>query len=171
MSISLGGCSLFHHHGASAAVAPPPPTCPTVGIVPQLAQASQFAGVGSGYSSVSYTASLSGLASHCTFEDEGISIDATFKLMAQQGPQAQGGTLDFPYFIAIIDPAGTVLDKTVFDAPLTLKADQARIGSRETFHDYIPLDDKTAAGAYSVAIGFQLDPRQVEFNRESGVGD
>ncbi len=141
-----------------------------VAIVPQLAQASQFGDNGSGYSDVAYTASLSGIASHCTFEGHGISIDANFRLMAQQGPLGHGGTLDFPYFVAIVDPAGTVLAKSVFSTPLTLTPTQARIGSKESVHDYIPLEDKTAAGDYSVVIGFQLDDRQVQFNRDSGVG-
>jgi hypothetical protein len=168
--LSLGGCSWFHHQPETAKADPVPPTCPTVAIVPQLAQASKFDGDGSGYSALSYTASLSGLTSHCTFQDSGIAIDATFKLMAQQGPKGQGGTVDFPYFVAVLDPAGTVLQKSLFPAPLTLTAQQARIGSKESFHDFIPLADQSAAGAYAVVIGFQLDPRQVQFNRSTGVG-
>ena len=142
-----------------------------VAILPQLAQASQFQGSGAGYSDVTYTASLGGVASHCSFERHGILVDASFKLMAQQGPRGQGGTVDFPYFVAILDPAGTVLTKSEFSAPLSLTPLQARTGSEENLHEYIPLEDKTASGGYSVVIGFQLDDRQTGFNRSTGVGN
>ena len=168
LSLSLGGCSWFHH---KAATAEPPPSCPVVAVLPQLAQASQFLGSGTGYSDVTYTASLSGVSSRCSFERHGILVDASFKLMAQQGPRGQGGTVDFPYFVAILDPAGTVLTKTEFSAPLSLTPLQARTGSKESLHDYVPLDDKAAAGGYSVVIGFQLDDRQIGFNRSTGVGN
>jgi hypothetical protein len=171
MTLGLGGCSWFHHGDKSAKTAPPPPVCPLVAIVPQLAQASQFDGPATGYSSLTYTASLSSLTSKCSFEKHGISIDATFTLTVQQGPKGTGGTLDFPYFVAILDPAGSVLDRAEFSTPLTLDANRIRLGSKEAVHEYIPLDDKTAAGSYGVAIGFQLDQRQVDFNRTTGVGD
>ncbi len=174
LSGSLGGCSWFHHKGkadSAKAEAPATPTCPLVAIVPQLAQASQFDGAASGYSNVTYTASLSALNSHCELHKQGVTIDATLKLTLQQGPKGKGGTFDFPYFVAILDPAGTVLTKSIFSSPLSPNDRQPRIGSKEAIHEFIPLTDPIASGTYSVVIGFQLDDRQTEFNRSSGVGE
>ncbi len=174
LSVSLGGCSWFHHKGKADSAkteAPATPTCPLTGIVPQLAQASQFDGAATGYSNVTYTASLSALTSHCAMNKQGVTIDATLKLTLQQGPKGKGGTFDFPYFVAILDPAGTIVAKSIFSSPLSPNERQPRIGSKEAIHEFIPLADPMASGSYSVVIGFQLDDRQIAFNRSSGIGE
>lgn len=173
LSLSLGGCSWFHHkHKDEAKVAPPAtPSCPLTAIIPQLAQASQFDGDGTGYSNVTYTASLSALTSHCKLVKDGVAVDATLKLTLQQGPKGKGGTFDFPYFVAIVNSAGAVVAKAEFSTPLSPNDRQPRIGSKETIHEFIPLADPLDSGSYSVVIGFQLDDRQVAFNRNSGVGE
>jgi hypothetical protein len=174
LAVSLGGCSWFHHKGKddSAKAGPPPtPSCPLVAIVPSLAQASQFDGAATGYSNVTYTASLSALDSHCELHKQGVAVDATLKLTLQQGPKGKGGTFDFPYFVAILDSSGAVLAKSIFSSPLSPNERQPRIGSKEAIHEFIPLSDPMASGSYSVVIGFQLDDRQTAFNRSAGVGE
>lgn len=174
LSGSLGGCSWFHHKGkadSAKAEAPPTPSCPQVAIVPQLAQASEFDGAATGYSNVTYTASLSALSSSCALYKQGVAVDATLKLTLQQGPKGKGGTFDFPYFVAILDSAGNVLAKSIFSSPLSPNERQLRIGSKEAIHEFIPLSDPMASGSYSVVIGFQLDDRQTAFNRSTGVGE
>lgn len=171
---SLGGCSWFHHKDKADSAkteAPATPSCPLTAIVPQLAQASQFEGAATGYSDVTYTASLSALTSRCALHKEGVTVDATLKLTLQQGPKGKGGTFDFPYFVAILDRSGSVLAKSIFSSPLSPNGRQPRIGSKEAIHEFIPLTDPMASGSYSVVIGFQLDERQIAFNRSSGIGD
>jgi hypothetical protein len=154
----LSSCSWFHGTYDDG-------KCPVVAIPDDLARVSHFQGQGTDFANLTVAARLSDIKGGCTFDKDGVSLDMTVSLVAQSGPAMTDRNADFAYFVAILDPAGKIVAKRVFPAPIAFPEGQTRRGSIETIDERIPLKDYHEAGNYRVEIGFQLSEEELSFNR------
>ena len=155
---ALSGCSWFRGTYADA-------KCPVVGIPDDLARVSHFQGQGTDFANLAVQARLSDAQGDCVFDKTGMSVTMNVSLVAQTGPAMTGQTADFAYFVAILDPNGTIIAKKVFPAPITFTEGQKRRGSVETIDQRIPLADFHQGGKYRIEIGFQLSEEELSYNR------
>ncbi|HEV2676587.1 MAG TPA: hypothetical protein VGV37_18825 [Aliidongia sp.] len=155
---ALSGCSWFKGTYDDG-------KCPVVGIPDDLATVSHFRGQGTDFASLAVSARLSDLKGDCSFDKEGITVSMNVSLVAHAGPAMTDRNADFAYFVAILDPAGTIVAKKVFPAPIAFAAGQQSRGSVETIDQRIPLKDYHQAGKYRVEVGFQLSQEELSYNR------
>lgn len=89
-----------------------------------------------------------------------------FDARAQFGPALSDNTIRYPYFVAVLDPAGKVLSKTVREGEAKFKSGGTltRFGMEYDDIKFTVPEGKDGLG-YEILIGFQLTREQVEFNR------
>jgi len=155
---ALSGCSWFSGKYDDA-------KCPVVAIPDDLARVSHFQGQGTDFANLAVSARLSDIKGGCDFNKEGVTVDMSVSLVAQAGPAMTDRNADFAYFVAILDPTGTIVAKKVFPAPVAFPEGQQRRGSIETITQHIPLKDYHQAAKYRVEVGFQLSQEELSYNR------
>lgn len=155
-----------------AAMPNAPGACPTVGIVEDLRSMTMFADNETpdpkailGY------AKIEDFDGGCTFENGVSTIDLDVMFAGRLGGAAarQGRGIEpsvaFPYFIAVADETGTILNKEVFAVALRFREGMDSTHQAEHLRPRIPLPNPALAHRYQVLIGFQLNRAQLNFNR------
>lgn len=145
--------------------------CPQVGIVEDLRSMTLFEnnekpepqGI-MGY------AKLEDFSGGCGFENGQVVIDLDVMFAGRIGPRAMQGrtkepSIAFPYFIAISDNQGNILNKEVFAVALQFRDGMESTHKVEHLKPHIPINNPATAGQYQVLIGFQLNRQQLNFNR------
>lgn len=80
--------------------------------------------------------------------------------------------ITFPYFISVSDPSGLAMDKDIEATALKFKPMIDTLDHVEEITYFIPMDDVSQAPQYEVTVGFQLNRKELEYNRSQGkIGD
>lgn len=146
--------------------------CPSVGIVEDLRSMTLFADNENpdGNNVLGY-AKIEDFDGGCSFEN-GVSVidlDVMFSGRLGDATTRKGrGTepsVAFPYFIAVSDENGNILNKEVFAVALRFREGMDSTHQAEHLRPRIPLPDAALASRYQVLIGFQLNRQQLNFNR------
>ena len=158
LGLALGGCSWVSGQYSDV-------KCPGAGAVSGIDTVARFDGRGTAYVDLADRATLSGVTSDCSIDSSGASVTVTLSTLAELGPMAPGRTVDFPYFVAVIDAHDKVVAKRVFQNTITFKPNENRAGTRDTVTERIPLADPKQADRYHVVVGLQLTQEELAFNR------
>lgn len=143
--------------------------CPTTGILEEASLMRVFAsGAAAAPAGVAYDLEfMRALLLECELNDkQEMTAKIRFEARAQPGPARAENTIRYPYFIALLDPNGKILDKKVLEGEAKFKSGDTQIRFAEEY-DKIKFDvpeGKDGQG-YEILIGFQLTREQVEFNR------
>ncbi|MER2520961.1 MAG: hypothetical protein ABTQ34_09840 [Bdellovibrionales bacterium] len=93
----------------------------------------------------------------CTYGKRG--VDAKFKLsmVGARGPLLDGLKASFPYFVAVVDPSGRVIEKLAYSAEIGFSSEKRAMDHDEALRVHIPLElkDRASGAAYQVLMGFQ----------------
>jgi hypothetical protein len=119
-------------------------------------------------SAVGWTGEIEGIRSTCAYKGaEPIQVQAAIKFGLGRGPQAQGGSKDYRYWVAVTLRNQTVINKQYFDIVGEFKPGQDRITVVDTLKGItIPRADSTVSGAsFEVLVGFDVTPEMADFNR------
>lgn len=174
-ALVLGGCETADMFGPGDAALP----CPGVRLLADAGAFSRLAdgsapGAGADPAEVAFEARIAGFEALCEYADSddpagGMTLAVTVFLAAERDPAiaaaAAGGPV--PWFVAAVAPDGTVASKQVFAAGFAFEEPDGGIASAEPAE----VDVRFPAGAarapweYDIAVGFQLDPAQLEFQR------
>jgi hypothetical protein len=145
------------------------PDCPRLAIPDDVGRMTKFReGPGRDLTDVAYTARLAKADGFCTAEKSSVKVEMTVQLVVERGPASDGAPVDLQYFVAVTDPARRVLAKEVFPARIAFEGSQRVSGSNEEIEERIPIPRGTDPGTYSIIVGFQLTPEEVEYNRRRG---
>jgi hypothetical protein len=145
------------------------PDCPRLAIPDDVGRMTRFReGPGRDLTDVAYTARLAKADGFCTTEKSGVKVEMTVQLVVERGPASTGAPVDLQYFVAVTDPARRVLAKEVFPAQIAFEGNQRVSGSSEEIEERIPIPRGADPGSYSIIVGFQLTPEEVEYNRRRG---
>ena len=142
--------------------------CPRVAIVADAAEVVEFRpGPGRDLTDVVSRGFMGELAGACEYDgDEGtVTVEVQLPIVGERGPAATGGEAAFTYFVAVTDPASTILAKELFDTSVAFAEGQTRAGTVEELEQVIPLANPAQGVNYQILIGFQLTPEQLDFNR------
>lgn len=154
----LAGC------GASSGPAQPPP-CPRVAILQDAADLARFQpGGGTDITDMVVEARMIGVSGGCQARRGG-TVEVTIRvgIEATRGPRATGRAEQLPYFIAVTDAAGRVVDKAEFAVSVEFPANVSR--RRGSDEQRLVIPSGTNPADLRVDIGFQLTPDQVALNR------
>jgi hypothetical protein len=118
---------------------------------------------------VGYTGEIQGISAGCQYKDDQpiqMAMEILFEL--GKGPQAEGASKTYRYWVAVTDRNREVIAKQSFDLPVSFKPGQDRVYQTEKISQIvIPRANMTTSGAnFEVLVGFEVTPQMAEFNRE-----
>lgn len=154
--------------GSSSGPAQPPP-CPHVAILQDAADLARFQpGGGTDITDMVIEARMIGVAGGCQARRGG-AVDVVIRIgiEATRGPRASTRAEQLPYFIAVTDAQGRVVDKAEFAVSIEFPANISRRRGSDEQRIVIPSGMNPAD--LRVDIGFQLTPDQVALNRRRAV--
>ncbi|HMR30883.1 MAG TPA: hypothetical protein PKA13_24940 [Geminicoccaceae bacterium] len=145
--------------GCSGSEPRPAVSCPAPGIVAGLETTTAFRnGTSSGAESdLLYAVAMQNIDGGCTYGGDGMVIQLSVDLVVEPGPAFTGGQVSIPWFVAVADPAGTIIDKQTFAASVELAAGAVRGGTRESIEQRYAGVDATAGAGYRLYLGLEID--------------
>ncbi|HTN41485.1 MAG TPA: Tat pathway signal sequence domain protein [Asticcacaulis sp.] len=143
--------------------------CPYVKVLYDAARYHQFKNDVQTTAAAMWTGEINGIQSECAYTGTDpiqVGMDVSFSL--GRGPQAEGQTNVYHYWIAVTERDKTVLAKQEFELPVTFAEGQQKVDVNTRLEGiYIPRKDITVSGSnFEVLIGFDVTPQMAEFNRE-----
>lgn len=161
----LGGCSVFQNT--------PQLPCPRVSVLQDASLATQFRpGGGRDLTDVAYEAEISQQAMGCAYErnQSAVTVTTAVRVVATRGPALQGNDVNLVYFVAVVDKEQNIVGRERFATQLTFSQGQRRAGAAEEIEQVIPIRSGGRGFDYEVLVGFELQPDQLQFNRERDSG-
>ncbi|MFT4075191.1 MAG: Tat pathway signal sequence domain protein [Asticcacaulis sp.] len=143
--------------------------CPYVKVLYDAARYHEFKNNVETTSAAMWTGEINGIHSECAYTGTNpiqVGMDISFSL--GRGPQAEGLSNTYHYWIAVTERDKTVLAKQEFELPVTFAEGQDKVDVNTRLEGiYIPRKDITISGEnFEVLIGFDVTPQMAEFNRE-----
>lgn len=158
-----------------------PPACPRVSVLPATSDYFVFENNQNSLPHLITKASITEISGNCTDDPKNqknkerkernlsyqdyIDTKINVTLQIQRGPAAQKHSFKIPYFIATIHN-GEIVDKqeVIAKADFLNNIDQIKLESKNLKFK-IPATDARTPDGYELAIGFQLTPNQLDYNR------
>lgn len=164
--------------------------CPSVRVLKDAARYARFRpGDGRDLTDLEVEAEIANLSYSCDYQDEGafvyealfdeyegitpgtatgVVVEMQLRLAARRGPA--GGTQPverLPYFVAVLGPDMSVIDKQIFTAGVRLPGGPGATASTgpEEVELQLPIFGELRGWEYSVVVGFQLTPEQLDYQR------
>lgn len=160
LALVAAGCGMFG--GARVAQHP----CPQAGILKDAQQLTKFLpGPGRDLTDVAFEVRLANVRTRCAYGESGVKIDMLVDIAAERGPADKSRKAVFSYFVAIADPAGTVLARERFTALIPFVPNISRALAAEELEQMIPLPRGRSAENYRIIVGLQVTREELEFNR------
>ena len=143
--------------------------CPYVKALYDAARYVEFKEGREASANVGYTGEIQGVSAGCQYKDDEpikLTMEVLFEL--GKGPQAEGGSKTYRYWVAVTDRNRDVLAKKDFELKVDFPAGQDRVYKREEIASIvIPRAEATTSGAnFEVLVGFEVTPQMAEFNRQ-----
>jgi hypothetical protein len=117
---------------------------------------------------VGFTGEIQGVSAGCQYKDEEpihVTMDVLFEL--GRGPEAQGGSKVYHYWVAVTDRNREVITRQDFELPVNFPSGKDRVYVTDSVNNItIPRGTATTSGAnFEVLVGFDVTPKMAEFNR------
>jgi len=158
----------------AACAAPRPNVCPPVAILGDAGTLTKFVpGAPQTPENVMYTVTMTEIDSDCAYRGdtrEEMENNLRMAVRAQKGPALASDSIEVPYFVAVLDRAGTVLNKRVLTASIDFDGAQAVSGLEETWQ-YFNLRGGGGGPSFEIWSGFQLSDAELQYNREQQAGN
>ena len=129
----------------------------------------EFKGGQEASAAVGFTGEIQGVSASCAYKsDEPIKVTMNLLFELGRGPQAEGSSKTFRYWVAVTDRNREVLAKRSFELPVNFGEGQDRVYKSETVGGIvIPRATATVSGAnFEILVGFDVTPEMAAFNRE-----
>ncbi len=145
-----------------------PLACPTVGVLSDASMLRVFAD-GAGREQANTAYELEFMRAHlleCELKKGKMTASLRFEARAKTGPAVSSNEYEYPYFVALLNPDGEVISKTIQKGSVKFKSGKAEAFFAEEYDDveFTVPEGKDGRG-YEILIGFQLTRDQIEFNR------
>jgi hypothetical protein len=149
---------------AAAETYKPKLICPQVAIIHELDTVRDYGGAQPASAQLVAAARMNDITGDCGYQDEGIDIAFQLNFTAARGPHLAGNRMQFPFFVAVVDPDGNILNKNQMNEEFHFKDEDKTAEKSESMHVFIPMPkDKHQTGPnYRVLAGFQLTEDQLK---------
>ena len=140
------------------------PICPQVGIVRGLDVVRDYGNETAAPDQLVAAAKLLKTEGDCEYKDDGVDIAFKADMALKRGPRLGGNRVSFPIFVAVLNPAGDVLNKNQITVEVSFSGDEGYANHAEALHVFIPLakTQQQSGPSYKVLTGFQLSPAQAD---------
>lgn len=146
--------------------------CPRVAILADAGKITKFrAGAPETPENVEFTGQMREIKITCKYNDQlntELEGDVYVTMVLQRGPAMSGNVAEVPYFITVTDRRGTVLNKREFPLRVNFGSNRA-VEHTERSWQYYRLRRGFTGIEYETWAGFQLDERQLEYNRRAAA--
>lgn len=88
----------------------------------------------------------------------------TIQITGREGPAFAGGSVDLPFFVAVVRRGEVILAKRVFQSRLTF-GEQPIVRTTESMATEIPFAPGMTSADYEILVGFQLTPAELKYNQ------
>jgi hypothetical protein len=118
---------------------------------------------------VGFAGEIQGISAGCQYKaDQPITVamDVLFEL--GKGPQAQGSSKTYRYWVAVTDRNRDVIARQDFELPVNFPAGKDRVYVTDSIANIvIPRGTNTTSGAnFEILVGFDVTPQMADFNRQ-----
>lgn len=143
--------------------------CPYVKVLYDAARYHEFKDNKEATSAAMWTGEINGVTADCAYKGADpiqVAIDVGFSL--GRGPQADGQSKTYRYWVAVTEKDATVLAKQWFELPVTFAPGQQRADVNTRLDGIvIPRADVSVSGSnFEVLVGFEVTPQMATFNRD-----
>ena len=142
--------------------------CPYVKVLWDAARYVELKDNREAFDAVGYTGEIQNLSSGCSYTGaEPIKVAMELLFEFGRGPQAQGSSKDYTYWVAVTDKDYGVLDKQYFTVHAAFPGGTDRI----TMTDHVDgiviprANSNVAGGNFEVLVGFDVTPEMAAFNQ------
>lgn len=145
--------------------------CPQIELVNDLKELHQFSGENNyDQSERIATVTFDTVKGECQRKGNKIAIQIEMRFDASLGPKSRvfdkdQPTISYPYFIAVTDSSGEVVDKELHGVSLRFSSDENSKAHLESFKKIIDLKNISGSPPYLVMVGFQLSPEELRYNQ------
>jgi len=116
-----------------------------------------------------WTGEIQGVSSDCAYRsDQPINVEILIGFSVGRGPEAEGQTKNFPYWVAVTEKDRTVIARQDFSMPVTF-APGEQVKNVQIILENIVIPRATAqvsGSNFEILVGFDVDQRMIDFNRE-----
>lgn len=151
-----------------------PEGCPVVDVLPDTRSITYFEGDSPAPNAMTARASIKEIRGGCEYLDDAVVVDIDMIMdgvitdkARYEGRKDLEAFMTFPYFIAVMDPQGNMIDKKIMATAMRFPANSNDLAHAEKITQTIPLSDIGLGSHYTIATGFQLTRPQLEYNRGS----
>jgi hypothetical protein len=150
------------------------PVCPSVRLIPALADMTRYAGPGPAHDITDLILQARVVAVNGSCEPGGdrsvLPVKVQVTVSIQRGPAMKGRDADVPVFLAVTE-GDNVRDKKVFPVHLAFPPNVDRLTLNSGDIDLaLPVSADKSGAAYGIIAGFQLTPDELTANRQAGGG-
>lgn len=143
--------------------------CPFVKVLYDAGRYIEFKDAKEASANVAYTGEIQGISAGCQYKDDEpiqVAMEVLFEL--GKGPQAEGSSKNYRYWVAVTKRNEAVIAKEYFDLPISFGPGQDRVYATEKMAQItIPRAKDTTSGAnFEILVGFDVTPQMAAFNRD-----
>jgi hypothetical protein len=150
-----------------------PDECPTVQVLPDTKSITYFDDPeGKPTGALVARATLVDIKGGCDYTDDGVIVDIDLIMQGKitdkgryEGRKDLEAFMTFPYFVAVMDPDGKMVDKKIMATAMRFKPQEDDLDHAEKITQTIPLADISHGADYTITVGFQLNRAQLDYNR------
>ncbi len=143
--------------------------CPFVKVLYDAARQVELKDGKESPSAVGFTGEIQNIRSVCQYKGaEPIRVQMSVNFEFGRGPQAQGQTHAYRYWVAVTKRNDAVLDKQEFAVPVRFVPGTDRMNYSDLLKDVVipRADNKVSGTNFEILVGFDVTPQQADFNRE-----
>jgi hypothetical protein len=142
-------------------------SCPTGSVLAQAAFVTKHAPGGNAPANAMLTAHMEAGQIGCDYDqnDSQVTFDLIVPMTITRGPAGTPGPHRLSYFVAVLDPAGNMLSKRVFEREVFLGASFVANIDERVRDTTISLAMGRRPFEYQVLTGFQLTPAELAYNQ------
>jgi hypothetical protein len=142
--------------------------CPYVKVLWDAARYVELKDNREAFNAVGYTGEIQNLSSGCSYTGaEPIKVAMELLFEFGRGPQAQGASKDYTYWVAVTDKDYGVLDKQYFTIHAAFPGGADRIAMTDHIDGIVipRANANVAGGNFEVLVGFEVTPEMAAFNQ------
>lgn len=142
--------------------------CPYVKVLYDAGRYVEFKDGREASANVGYSGEIQSISAGCAYkDDEPITLKMQVLFELGKGPQAEGSSKTYRYWIAVTQRNEAVIAKEYFNLPVKFQPGQDRVYVTEEINQVvIPRAKLTTSGSnFEVLVGFDVTPEMAEFNR------
>ncbi|MES2725361.1 MAG: Tat pathway signal sequence domain protein [Pseudomonadota bacterium] len=143
--------------------------CPFVKVLYDAGRYIEFKDDKEASANVAYSGEIQGISAGCAYkDDQPIQVEMEVLFELGKGPQAQGSSKNYRYWVAVTKRNEAIIAKQYFDLPVNFDAGQDRVYATEKMAQItIPRAKDTTSGAnFEILVGFDVTPQMAAFNRD-----